>query len=95
MELPSEVLKVLMGRCLLVQGALHAGLLASSNGERTEPLEKSDRFLNARGVGLLLGRSASWVNHNKDTLPSRRRIGETDAWSERETLRWMQARPKS
>jgi predicted DNA-binding transcriptional regulator AlpA len=95
MELPSEVLKVLMGRCLIVQGALHAGLVANGNGHQGEHADKFDRFLNAKGVGLLVGRSASWVNHNKDALPSRRRVGESDAWSERDILRWMQTRPKS
>jgi predicted DNA-binding transcriptional regulator AlpA len=91
-ELPEEAARTLFVRVAALQAALTAALLPapSSNKQRQD----GDRFLDAAEVATVIGKSRSWVEHNVDILPERRRVGGEGRWSEREIQRWMQNAPR-
>ena len=51
-----------------------------------------DRFLDAREVGEVIGKSRSWVEKNTKSLPKRRKVGAAGMWSEREIQTWIKHR---
>lgn len=89
-DLPPEVTRALFVRVTTLHGALLASLLGvpmqapSQNG--------GDRFLDAAEVGVMIGKSRSWVEKNTEALPKRRKVGGEGKWSEREIQQWMRHR---
>ena len=75
-----------------LQAALTTTLLPALSLEK--PAQDGDRFLDASEVGAMIGKSRSWVEHNVDKLPERRRLGGECRWSEQEIQRWMQNAPR-
>jgi predicted DNA-binding transcriptional regulator AlpA len=91
-DLPTEAARALFVRLAGLQAALTVAVLPASAPEKS-PSQKGDRFLDAEEVDAMIGKSRSWVEHNVDELPERRRVGGEGRWSEREIQRWMQNRP--
>jgi hypothetical protein len=91
-ELPREAVLALYTRMAALQAALTAALLPPASPEK--PQQDGDRFLDAAGVGTVIGKSRSWVEHNVEILPERRRVGGEGRWSEREIQGWMKNAPR-
>jgi predicted DNA-binding transcriptional regulator AlpA len=92
-ELPPETVAALHYRAVRVLMALEAPLLARSGRvDRAAEPNGSDRFLDAEQVGVLIGKSKSWVEKHPEELPKRRRVGGEGKWSEREIQQWMKHR---
>jgi predicted DNA-binding transcriptional regulator AlpA len=91
-ELPPEAARTLFVRVAALQAALTTTLLPTLSLEKAA--QNGDRFLDATEVGTMIGKSRSWVEHNLDKLPQRRRVGGEGRWSQREILRWMQNAPR-
>lgn len=60
---------------------------------RVEPArQERDDMLDKHGVAALLGKSLSWVEHNRDRLPDARYIGKSPRWPESSIRRWAATR---
>jgi predicted DNA-binding transcriptional regulator AlpA len=85
-----ETVKRLLVRHAAVGELLLARLITEPTAE--PKANGGDRFLDAAEVGLMIGKSRSWVEKNRVALPKRRKVGGEGKWSEREIQAWMKHR---
>ena len=92
-DLPAEAARILFVRLATLQAALAVAVLPVALPTKA-PSQNGDRFLDAEEVGRLIGKSRSWIEHNVDQLPPRRRVGGEGRWSEQEIQHWMLHAPR-
>jgi predicted DNA-binding transcriptional regulator AlpA len=91
-ELPPEAARILFVRLAALQAALTVAILPASASEKSRSQNGGDRFLDATEVGVVIGKSRSWIEKNTDVLPKRKKVGGEGKWSEREIQMWMRHR---
>lgn len=95
-ELPRHLATELTLKALGVVAAL-----ASVGGSepqawvQSRSAEPEEQYLDHAAVAELLGVSKSWVEHNLEELPPRRRFGNRQRWLRSEIVTWMRTRPKA
>lgn len=92
--LPRPVATELTLKALGVVAALAAIGHAAAPAAPVPPREE-EQYLDHAGVAALLGVSKSWVEHNLEELPPRRRFGNRQRWLRSEMVTWMRTRPKA
>lgn len=92
-DLPRPLATELTLRALGVVAALAA--VGGNEPAAQDPQPPAEQYLDAAQVADLLGVSKSWVEHNLDELPQRRRFGNRLRWLRSELVTWMRTRPKA
>lgn len=82
----------LMFRALAVQGALQARVVRRAVLDAAAQRGR-ERMLTITEVAERLGRSVSWVEKNKASLPPRRSLAGSPAWREADIDEWIRTRP--
>lgn len=82
----------LMVRAVAVQGTLQARVLRGAVLDAAA-LRGRERMLTAAEVAERLGRSVSWLEKHKASLPPRRSLAGSPAWREADIDEWIRTRP--
>lgn len=95
-ELPRHLATELTLKALGVVAALASvGGSEPQTWVQSRPAEPGEQYLDHAAVAELLGVSKSWVEHNLEELPPRRRFGNRQRWLRSEIVTWMRTRPKA
>jgi hypothetical protein len=95
--LPVEAASALLTQCaveIATYETLREALRLRIASGAVALVDDGEQIIGTEGLGRMLGRGKSWIEHHLDELPERRSLLGAPVWLKRDVEQWIKGLPK-